>query len=66
MWNIPEVQRVDTTVKPVRDLIFATNINFRYIHSLEQSLFWSHLYRFLGYSQEEIPPKVKLQSSRKG
>ena len=46
MWNIPEGQRVDTTVKPVRDLIFETNINFWYIHSLEQSLFWSHLYRF--------------------
>ena len=46
MWNIPEVQRVDTTVKPVHDLIFATNINFWYIHSIEQSLFWSHLYRF--------------------
>ena len=46
MWKIPKCQRVDRTVKPVRDLIFEININCWYIHSLEQSLFWPHLNRF--------------------
>ena len=26
MWNIPKGQRVDTTVKPVRDLVFEKSV----------------------------------------